>query len=467
MATKHPLGLGLAVFVAALAACGGGGSQGTGSQTSSVCSVSWTCSGSQCASVMGGYSGTAGPFADAAACEAWRHQYILSSVCSCGGTAGGGGSTQLSITGVSVASGAPGSVASGAPGSSVTVTGTGFPDTSTGVTVSLCGVNATVTSVSATQVVFSVPAMGASSCAVHVVTPSGTVTSTATFSVLPTPITLGPGAGAWGIAVDATSVYWTEAGAVKKVAIGGGTVTTVATGLASPQGIAVDATSVYFAENSLSGTLQKVPLAGGAAVTLASGLVQVTAIAVDATSVYWVENQQVGTLKKVLVGGGTVTTLASSLYWPVGVAVDASAVYWTDSSGSVKKTGLNGGIVTALATGTGVGLLALDATSVYFPSSYGIAKVGKSGGIATVFASGQPNMAYGIAVDGSNVYWVEQATMMSIQDGAVKKVPLAGGAVVTVTTLASGLASPKCIAVDGSNVYWTETAGPSPRKIAK
>ncbi len=102
--------------------------------------------------------------------------------------------------------------------------------------------------------------------------------------------------------------------------------------------------------------------------------------------------------------------------------------------------------------------LALDATSVYFPSNYGV---------ATLLASGQPNMAYGIAVDGSNVYWVEQATMSSIQDGAVKTVPLAGGAVVTVTTLASGLASPKCIAVDGANVYWTETGGPSPRKVAK
>ncbi|WP_248342237.1 IPT/TIG domain-containing protein [Anaeromyxobacter paludicola] len=421
--------------------------------------MSWTCSGTQCASVMGGYSGTAGPFADAAACEAWRHTYILTSVCSCEG-AGGGGSTPPSITGLSVAA--------GAPGSSVTVTGTGFPATSTGVSVSLCGVSAAVTSVSTTQVVFTVPAMSASSCPVEVVTPSGTASSTGSFSVLPAPVTLGQSAGAWGIAVDATSVYWTEtAGAVRKIARGGGAATTLATGLTNPQAIAIDATSVYFAENSLSGTLQKVPLAGGSATTLASGLAQVTAIAVDAASVYWVEYQPAGALKKVSIGGGSVTTLASGLDWPVGVAVDGSAVYWTESSGAVKKTGLNGGTVTLLATGTGAGLLALDATSVYFPSNYGVASVRKTGGIASLLASGQPNMAYGVAVDGSNVYWVEQATMSSIQDGAVKKVPLAGGAVVTVTTLASGLASPKCIAVDAANVYWTEAAGPSPRKIAK
>ncbi len=460
MATRRSIRL--CLLAVALASCGGASS----TETSNSCYASWTCAGPQCASVMGGTSGTAGPFPDASTCEAWRQTYILSSSCSCGGAGGAGGSgSPPSVTGVSPTA--------GAPGASVTVTGTGFPGTSSGVTVSLCGVSATLTSVSNTQIVFTVPSMTTSSCAVILVTPSGTVTSGTTFSVLPGPVALAQGGSGWGIAVDATAVYWTETGGeVKTVGLGGGAVTTLATGLTNPQAIAVDATSVYFADNSVSGTLQKVPLNGGTAVTLASGLFQVTAIAVDATSVYWVENNQPGAVKMVGLAGGSVTTLASNLYAPIGIAVDANAVYWTESNGAVRKAPLMiaaGGtrVVTTIATGVGAGLLALDATNVYFPSGTGVARVGKNGGIASVLASGQPNAAYGIAVDASNVYWVEQSTMASIQDGAVKKVSLASSAVTTITTLASGLAFPKCIAVDGSSVYWTENAGMSPKKISK
>jgi hypothetical protein len=46
----------------------------------------WQCSGTQCASVMGGSSGTAGPFSSSAECEAWRQRYISTSTCRNGGS---------------------------------------------------------------------------------------------------------------------------------------------------------------------------------------------------------------------------------------------------------------------------------------------------------------------------------------------------------------------------------------------
>jgi sugar lactone lactonase YvrE len=99
------------------------------------------------------------------------------------------------------------------------------------------------------------------------------------------------------IALDAENAYWvtdgtfsgnTSSGLVLKSPLGGGTITTLASGLqnSSARGIAVDASYVYWT-NSDSGTVMKVPRCGGPTTTLASGQTHPAAIAVDATSVYW------------------------------------------------------------------------------------------------------------------------------------------------------------------------------------
>jgi hypothetical protein len=71
-----------------------------------------------------------------------------------------------------------------------------------------------------------------------------------------------------------------------KVSTAGGTPTTLATAQSGPQGIAVDATSVYWT-NYTGGTVMKVPIGGGTPTTLATGQTLPHGIAVDATSVYW------------------------------------------------------------------------------------------------------------------------------------------------------------------------------------
>jgi hypothetical protein len=100
--------------------------------------------------------------------------------------------------------------------------------------------------------------------------------------------------------VDTTSVYYCtygadgEIGTVMKVPVGGGARTTLASG--HPIYIAVDATSVYWTDSDTSsgtsgsnGTVMKVPVGGGPPTVLASGQDGPDRIAVDATSVYWTD----------------------------------------------------------------------------------------------------------------------------------------------------------------------------------
>jgi hypothetical protein len=142
--------------------------------------------------------------------------------------------------------------------------------------------------------------------------------------------------------VDQSSVYWTctgsgqSSGTVMKVAIGGGSAVTLASGLQSPASGAIDAASVYFATSLGSNyTVTKVALGGGAPALVASGLERVRGLTVDASNVYWAGNSAncKTTVMKVATGGGTPVTLISGQTDTFDVAVDATSVYWTDRNG--------------------------------------------------------------------------------------------------------------------------------------
>jgi hypothetical protein len=97
--------------------------------------------------------------------------------------------------------------------------------------------------------------------------------------------------------------------------------------------IAVDGTSVYWAT---SAAVMKVPLGGGPITTLASGAVGVSRMAVDAVSAYWTYDS--GDIMKVPIGGGAVTTLASTQCNLGYIAVDSTSVYYTEPGSVLKLT---------------------------------------------------------------------------------------------------------------------------------
>ena len=141
---------------------------------------------------------------------------------------------------------------------------------------------------------------------------------------------------AYPIAVDGVSAYWADSvGSVLKCAVGGCTSpTSLATSSllqGAAYGLAIDAGNVYWT-NSGVGTVSMVSKTGTGATVLALGQNSPMGVAVDATSVYWA-NSGDGTLMKVPIGGGTTATVATGQSGPTGVAVDASFVYWTNATG--------------------------------------------------------------------------------------------------------------------------------------
>jgi hypothetical protein len=144
------------------------------------------------------------------------------------------------------------------------------------------------------------------------------------------------GTYARAIAVEGGSIYWLltsggTGGSVLMVPVGGGTTTTLASdSVGTPQAMAVDATSVYWSDNA---TIFKMALTGGVPTTLASQQNYPSSIAVDATSIYWTNGSSIGgTTMKAPLTGGSPTTLASSQTQPGGIAVDATSVYWANDN---------------------------------------------------------------------------------------------------------------------------------------
>jgi DNA-binding beta-propeller fold protein YncE len=91
--------------------------------------------------------------------------------------------------------------------------------------------------------------------------------------------------------------------------------------------VAVDSTHVYWVtsgagifRNDPAAKVNKVPLGGGSVTTLASGQSGPVSVAVDGTHVYWT-NSGDGTVNEVPIGGGKVTRLAADQGYPNSLAV--------------------------------------------------------------------------------------------------------------------------------------------------
>lgn len=174
----------------------------------------------------------------------------------------------------------------------------------------------------------------------------GTVSTLATWAS-PAPSTDGP----QGIALGGATMYWTRTEyhpwPVVSLAPGGTPMTVVSGNLSTPF-IAADATGVYYSDE---GGIKKIPVGGVRPVTLAPMRSAAGNIVVDEKSVYW-ESWVLGkdsslgpsvaaAIMSVPLGGGTPTTLVK-LCSDEGnsaspLAVDKTSLYWAAENGDIMK----------------------------------------------------------------------------------------------------------------------------------
>jgi sugar lactone lactonase YvrE len=228
------------------------------------------------------------------------------------------------------------------------------------------------------------------------------------------------GASANDVAVDASGVYWTESGALQSAPLGGGSATSLLSGI-RPQRLALDATHVYFttgaSDPTIPNQIQRIPKAGGTAEVIATGVLT-AAITVTSNGVYFTDRNYTtseGIISVVPSAGGPSVVLAKEQGFPTFMASDSRRVFWLDQWPSdVKAMDQTSGAITTLyaapaARGRPNGVW-LDETNLYFTDSDtgNVMKVQKEGGPVATVAKGSIGVS-GIVGDAEYLYWVIEA----------------------------------------------------------
>lgn len=217
-------------------------------------------------------------------------------------------------------------------------------------------------------------------------------------------------------------------------------------------------------------------------VAIASDLNQATAIATDGVNVYWTDyaltdaGSTYGHVMKIPVAGGAETTLAttSTTVFPIALAVDATRAYFSTNSGDqcLYSVPLSGGPVSQLTCFVQEVGIALDGTNVYFVDSandavskvaLGAMDAGNTfqGTQLTFNNNGTP---VDLTLAGGNLYWINGGP------GTISTV----AANVTTRTVPTVIVSPdpdagpdewangttgEDLASDSVNLYWARYPG--------
>ncbi len=221
-----------------------------------------------------------------------------------------------------------------------------------------------------------------------------------------------------GVDVDAAgNLFIAQLGStsVLKVPAGGGTLTSLGTGLSSPYGVAVDGAGDLFIADSGNNRVVEVPVGGGVQTTVGSGLSTPRGVAVDAAGNVFIADSGNNRVVEVPAGGGAQTTVGSGLSLPRGVAVDGAGDLFIADSGNnrVVEVPVGGGaplpVGSDLLSPFGV---AVDAAGDVFIADSGndrVVEVSGGGGAQTTVGSGFLSPS-GVAMEGQGDIFITDSS---------------------------------------------------------
>ena len=283
------------------------------------------------------------------------------------------------------------------------------------------------------------------------------------------------------LAIDNNFIYWAEIWRVAKAQIGGGSTTTLASGISSDMArIAIDQSNIYILDGDL---VKKVPIAGGTVEKLSSShggsIGDLSAvnqdIVTDGNNVYWTVASTgpiPPAVQAIPVTGGSAVTLSTDAalvnpqdcYWRI--AVDSQNVYWSTGSSSfpigcaVKKVPIGGGITRTVVDAEYLRDFTVDGTYIYFSilQNGGVIKrTDINGGSITNVAS--KVTPWVLANDNLNLYWIDPTQTLPSGIGQISKSGGAASFLVQKILESDPLLAADGLAVDQSGVYWTESVG--------
>lgn len=207
------------------------------------------------------------------------------------------------------------------------------------------------------------------------------------------------------LAADADSVYWTNAdGEVLRSPKSGGAVERIALGPPGSDALALDESWVYWGCHHEQLVLCA-PRAGGEIRVVAAGQQGVWGLCADADEVYWAccgsasgRGQIVRLTRRGAApkgeSGGEIEVVQQGLDRPAWLLLDREFIYWSTArmvSGEIWRAPRAGGAPLRLAADLGQSkLVGLDATWLYFLSSYGdLERIKKSGGAVEPVSRGR------------------------------------------------------------------------------
>lgn len=285
----------------------------------------------------------------------------------------------------------------------------------------------------------------------------------------PDPVVVSSGHGdTWAVAVDATHVYWTEAGKLWRVPKAGGPEQLLSQAVgASPFALQVKDGVVCWLTRDLNtgrGSLSRLD-PGGEAVVVADDLVHPMGLAMDSSRVYWtvyddgrppVDGVPAGAVQSATLDGGAPATLVAGYLQPAGLALDGDHLYLTTEDAVVEVPVAGGATRDVAAIPVGYGQsVGVGGDQVYWIQSgagrVSVMQAPRAGGpgLEIAYIQGADTV---LAADARGLYLLNLASLWKLRPGAAAPDLLA-------PTSEPYVGFGRGLALDATRVYWAGEHG--------